>query len=222
MAQQAAGDAGGDAVDALLGGPDAQGPNPPDDATTERILDAALAQFTQFGMRRTSMDDIAKRAGVTRVTVYRRFRTRDQLIAVTIHREYLRFLAILDPAIKGLPTMEERITEGFLVALRHVQSHPLLGGLLRAEPELVLPALTVEGGPGLIAMREYLTRSFERFERDSGRPGPGPGPGPRPAAELMVRIVVSFLLNPTSCIELSDDEAVRSFARRFLAPLLRR
>jgi hypothetical protein len=38
----------------------------------------------------------------------------------------------------------------------------------------------------------------------------------------MVRIVVSFLLNPTSCIELSDDEAVRSFARRFLAPLLQR
>jgi hypothetical protein len=42
----------------------------------------------------------------------------------------------------------------------------------------------------------------------------------RAAAPLMVRIVVSFLLNPTSCIELSDDEAVRSFARRFLAPLL--
>jgi hypothetical protein len=112
--------------------------------------------------------------------------------------------------------MEERVTEGFLVTLRHVQSHPLIGGLLRTEPELVLPALTVSGGPGLIAMREYLTRSFERFQRDAGLPGPDPGP----AAELMVRMVVSFLLNPTSCVELSDDEAVRSFARRFLAPLL--
>jgi len=188
-----------------------------DDATTERILDAALAQFTEFGMRRTSVDDIAKRARVTRVTVYRRFQTRDQLIGVTIHREYLRFLAVLDPAIKGLPTMEERITEGFLVALRHVQSHPLLGGLLRTEPELVLPALTVDGGPGLIAMREHLARSFAHFRGDDGLPGTDLNA----AAELMVRIVVSFLLNPVSCVDLGDDEAVRSFARRFLVPLIR-
>lgn len=188
-----------------------------DDPTTERILDAALTQFTEFGMRRTSVDDIAKRARVTRVTVYRRFQTRDQLIGVTIHREYLRFLAILDPAIKGLPTMEERITEGFLVALRHVQSHPLLGGLLRTEPELVLPLLTVDGGPGLIAMREYLARSFALFQGDDGLPGSDLNV----AAELMVRIVVSFLLNPVSCIDLGDDEAVRSFARRFLVPLIR-
>ncbi len=87
---------------------------------------------------------------------------------------------------------------------------------LRTEPELVLPALTVDGGPGLIAMREYLARSFERFQLDAGLPCPDPNP----SAELMVRIVVSFLLNPTSCIDLADDEAVRSFARRFLAPLL--
>jgi len=218
MAGQAAGDARSGVDAALFGGPRGQGSDSPDDATTERILDAALAQFTEFGMRRTSVDDVAKRAGLTRVTVYRRFRTRDLLIGATIHREYMRFLAILDPAIKGLPTMEERITEGFLVTLRHVQEHPLLGGLLRTEPELVLPALTIHGGPGLIAMREYLTRSFEHYQRDSGPLDPDPAP----AAELMVRIVVSFLLNPTSCIELSDDEAVRSFARRFLAPLLRR
>jgi AcrR family transcriptional regulator len=212
MAQQA----GGGVVAAWFGGPEGHGANSPDDATTERILDAALALFTEFGMRRTSVDDIAKRAGVTRVTVYRRFRTRDLLIGVAIHREYLRFLAVLDPAVKGLPTMEERVTEGFLVTLRHVQSHPLIGGLLRTEPELVLPALTIDGGPGLIAMRDYLARSFAHFQLDAGRPGPDPSP----AAELMVRIVVSFLLNPTSCIDLADDEAVRSFARRFLAPLL--
>jgi AcrR family transcriptional regulator len=217
MTQQAAGDERDGIVAALFGDPAEQGANPPDNATTGRILDAALALFAEFGMRRTSVDDIAKRAGVTRVTVYRRFRTRDLLIGVTIHREYLRFLDILGPAVQGLPTMEERITEGFLVTLRHVQSHPLLGGLLRTEPELVLPALTVDGGPGLIAMRDYLARSFERFPADAGQPVPDP----YPAAELMVRVVVSFLLDPVSCVDLADDEAVRSFARRFLAPLIR-
>ncbi len=190
---------------------------PPDDPTAERILDSALDQFIAFGLRRTSVDDIAKRAGLTRVTVYRHFQNRDVLVAATLYREYQRFLAVLDPVVRVVPTMEERIVEGFLVALRHVQSHPLIGGLLRSEPELVLPALTVDGGPALVAMREYLTRSFTRFQCEAGISGGDPAP----AAEIMVRVVMSFLLNPTSCVELADDEAARAFARRYLAPMLR-
>lgn len=209
----AAGSAESDAVAALFGG----GEPPPDDPTTERILDSALELFAVFGLRRTSVDDVAKRAGVTRVTVYRRFQNRDQLVNATLYREYQRFLAVLDPVVRVVPTMEERIAEGFLVALRHVQSHPLIGGLLRSEPELVLPALTIDGGPALIAMRAYLTHSFERFQREAGIVGSDPAP----AAEIMVRIVMSFLLNPTSCVELKDDDAARAFARRYLAPMLR-
>lgn len=210
----AAGGPAPDAVLALFG----SGEPPPDDPTTERILDAALSQFVAFGLRRTTVDDVAKSAGVSRVTVYRRFQNREALIGATLYREYQRFLAVLDPAVRVMPTMEERIAEGFLVALRHVQSHPLIGGLLRSEPELVLPALTVDGGPALVAMRDYLTRSFERFQREAGI---GDAPDPAPAAEIMVRIVMSFLLNPTSCVELTDDEAARAFARRYLAPMLR-
>ncbi len=192
----------------------------PEDTTTERILDAALAQFVEFGLRRTSVDDVAKQAGVSRVTVYRRFQTRDQLVSATLHREYQRFLDVLDAVVRVLPTMEDRVVEGFLVTLRHVQSHPLIGGLLRTEPELVLPALTVNGGPAQAAMRDYLARSFVHFQRQSEAGVESADPAP--AAEIMVRIVVSFLLNPTSCVELSDDEAARAFARRFLAPMLRR
>jgi AcrR family transcriptional regulator len=201
-----------DTIAALFGGEP-----PPDDPTTERILDSALTQFATFGLRRTSVDDVAKQAGVTRVTVYRRFPNRDQLIGATLYREYQRFLAVLDPVVRVVPSMEERIVEGFLVALRHVQSHPLLGGLLRSEPELVLPALTVDGGPALVAMRDYLTRGFARFQREAGIAAADPAP----AAEIMVRIVMSFLLNPTSCVELADDEAARAFARRYLAPMFR-
>jgi AcrR family transcriptional regulator len=204
-----------DAVTALFGGDEA----PLQDAITERILDAALDLFSGFGLRRTSVDDIAKQAGVSRVTVYRRFQTRDLLIGATLQREYQRFLAVLDAVVRVLPSMEDRIVEGFLVTLRHVQSHPLMGGLLHSEPELVLPALTVDGGPALVAMRDYLSQSFVHFLR---RGGDGVERAEvEPAAEMMVRIVMSFLLNPTSCIDLADDDAARAFARRFLAPMLR-
>ena len=53
----------------------APGPDP----TTERILVGALQQFEEFGLRRTTMEDVARRVGVSRVTIYRRFAGKDAL-----------------------------------------------------------------------------------------------------------------------------------------------
>ncbi|MET8132540.1 TetR family transcriptional regulator [Streptomyces sp. NPDC005251] len=181
-----------------------------------RILDAALEQFTTFGLRRSSVDDVAKRAGVSRVTVYRRFRNKDGLVEACLLREGSRFFQELDAAVAALPAMEDRVVEGFVVALRHAGAHPLFGGLLRLEPEVVLPYLTVQGGPALAATTEYLTGHLRRARQTEGQPESDP----RPVAELMVRVAVSFLLNPASCIELDDDDQARAFARRYLTPLL--
>jgi AcrR family transcriptional regulator len=187
-----------------------------EDRTARRILDAALEQFTVFGLRRSSMDDVAKRAGVSRVTVYRRFQNKDRLVEQTLLRENNRFFQRLDAAVAALPTMEERVVEGFVVALRHTRAHPLFGGLLRLEPDVVLPYLTVHGGSSLSATVEYLTGHLRRAQQAEGRPDEDP----RPVAELMVRVAVSFLLNPASCIEMDDEDQARAFARRYLAPLL--
>ncbi|MEU6534334.1 TetR/AcrR family transcriptional regulator [Streptomyces sp. NPDC047000] len=181
-----------------------------------RILDAALEQFTTFGLRRSSVDDVAKRAGVSRVTVYRRFQNKDGLVEACLLREGSRFFQELDSAVASLPTMADRVVEGFVVTLRHTRAHPLFGGLLRLEPEVVLPYFTVQGSSSLTATTEYLTGHLRRAQQAEGRPESDP----RPVAELMVRIAVSFLLNPAGCIELDDEEQARAFARRYLTPLL--
>lgn len=188
----------------------------PEDPVARRILDAALEQFTLLGLRRSSVDDVAKRAGVSRVTVYRRFQTKDRLVEDTLLRELARFFEQLDAVVAPLPTMRERVVEGFVVALRHTRAHPLFGGLLRLEPEVVLPYLTVQGSPSLFATVDYLTAHLRRAQQVEGRPDEDP----RPVAELMVRVAVSFLLNPAGCIEMEDEDQARAFARRYLAPLL--
>lgn len=187
-----------------------------EDRTARRILDAALEQFTLLGLRRSSVDDVAKRAGVSRVTVFRRFQSKDRLVEATLLRELGRFFQRLDAAVAPLPTMEERVVEGFVVALRHTRAHPLFGGLLRLEPDVVLPHLTVQGGSSLSATAAYLTGHLRRAQQAEGRPDEDPGP----VAELMVRVAVSFLLNPAGCIEMDDEDQARAFARRYLAPLL--
>ncbi len=103
-----------------------------------------------------------------------------------------------------------------MVALRHTRAHPLFGGLLRLEPEVVLPYLTVHGGSSLAATVDYLTGHLRRAQHAESRPDEDP----RPVAELMVRVAVSFLLNPVGCIETEDADQARAFARRCLAPML--
>ena len=50
----------------------------PVDAATNAILDAAVVEFQQHGFRRVALDDVARRAGVSRTTIYRRFANRDE------------------------------------------------------------------------------------------------------------------------------------------------
>ncbi|MEE1742260.1 TetR family transcriptional regulator [Streptomyces sp. BE147] len=189
---------------------------PPSDALSEQILDAAREQFITFGLRRSTVDDVAKRARVSRVTVYRRIGNKDSLVSACLLREYRRFVVEVDDAVAALPTIEDRLVEGFTAVLKHIREHPLVGGLLRLEPEIMLPFLTLESGPAFLAMRGYVAGRLRQVRRAEGRPESDP----TPVAELMVRITVSFLLNPVSCFELDDDEQVRSFARRYLVPLL--
>ncbi|WP_250293210.1 TetR/AcrR family transcriptional regulator [Streptomyces atroolivaceus] len=192
------------------------GETPPSDALSEQILDAAREQFMTFGLRRSTVDDVAKRAKVSRVTVYRRIGNKDNLVSACLLREYRRFVSDVDEAVAALPTMEDRLVAGFVAVLKHIREHPLVGGLLRLEPEIMLPFLTLESGPAFLAMRGYLADRLRHAQRAEGRPETDP----TPVAELMVRITVSFLLNPVSCFELDDDEQVRAFARRYLVPLL--
>ena len=67
-------------------------------ATGERILDAAVAAFWERPTDQVSLDDIARRAGVSVQTVIRRFGGRDGLVAAAIERESQRVQVERDPA----------------------------------------------------------------------------------------------------------------------------
>src|SRR5437879_2242277 len=95
---------GDDTEDSLMARALAAGPEggQPPDALTEQILDAARDQFMTFGLRRSTVDDVAKRARVSRVTVYRRIGNKDALVSACLLREYRRFVGEVDGAVAAL------------------------------------------------------------------------------------------------------------------------
>lgn len=183
------------------------------DPTAEQILDAALGQFEQFGFRRTSMGDVAKSAKLVRSTVYRYFDSKDALIGAVIFRELRRFLKQFGAATEPADSIEDAAAEGFVTVLSFVRTSPVLGPLLKIESEVLLPYLTVDGGPILAFARTYLADRLRNVgDTDVNA-------DLEPLAETLVRLAMSFVLLGDSCIDLDDEESVRGYARKYLAPI---
>ena len=187
--------------------------DPDTDEVGESIVDAALAEFLTYGLRRTNVDAVARRAGVSRATLYRRFKDKDALVQAVLVRECRRFFARIAAAVAGVSTVEERLVEGFVVGVRYARADRLLNRLLASDPEALLPYLTTNGALVVAAARDFLVWQ-------GGSEQPINDRTPAGVAELFVRLAISFTLMPESAIPLSTDEEVRAFARAYLAPLM--
>jgi AcrR family transcriptional regulator len=189
------------------------------DETGERILEAAAGQAEDFGLRRFTMDDVARRVGVSRVTVYRYFPRKDRLVEAVLMHELRRFLAAVDAAVEPYETVEERLVEGFVFTLTLLRKHRLLNRLLRTEPELILPSLTTKGAPVLEAGREFIAR-FAHQEAEEGRLALS-DEDVQGVSEMLARAVLSFLLTPDSVLGMRTPQEIRRFAEHYLTPILR-
>jgi len=145
---------------------------------TARLLDAALAEFSAYGLRRTSMENVAERAGLARSTLYRRFSNKRELARAVALRQSRAHLVELVRAVEGLPTVEDRLVEAFVRGISRARADGLLLRLLEAEPETVLPYFTTHSdialGLGRGFLAEQLRRSPPRARRSRATPTPPP------------------------------------------------
>ncbi|WP_284117924.1 TetR/AcrR family transcriptional regulator [Streptomyces fragilis] len=115
----------------------------PDDEIAARLLDAAHEQFCRIGIKRSTMADVAKLAGVSRITVYRRFATKDVLVEQVVRRELRRCLDRFAHDVQGAETVADRVELGFVSSLRAIRRNALIGGLMAVEPDAVVPSMTL-------------------------------------------------------------------------------
>lgn len=182
---------------------------PGHDPVRERILEAALEQFQLVGLRRSTVGDVARRAGVGRVTVYRRVGDKRELVVGAIQSEVDRLIGAVTEAIDALDSDEDKLVEAFVVGLGLVRSHPLLQRLLQTEPEDLLPYLTLEFEPILALARAFVVHVASPSVRD-----------PELLGELLARLAQSLVLTPSGRVPVDDGARMRELARAYLAPLI--
>ena len=188
----------------------------PSDATSERILDAALTLAAASGLRNLTMDDVAARAKVGRMTVYRRFGDKRRLLEALGAREVQRCLAELDAAGDPADPIAEQIADGFVASMRIAREHPLLNRLASVEPEAVLEVTIADGAATFAMARAYMAARL-RAAQAEGSLGEMEVDA---AAEILVRLAISFVLIQPTTLPLDDERRTRALARQLIAPIV--
>jgi AcrR family transcriptional regulator len=183
----------------------------------ERILDAALARFSRYGFRRTSMEDIAGEVPLSRAALYLEFENKEQIFRSLAERLQARALERARAALAGEGTLERRLAAA--LEAKHLGFFELVRGSPHGE-ELLDENSRSCGEISARAERE-LVRLIAGAIRAAGAAGElspaGVGLPAASAAELLVHSVVG---QKTGVADAAAYRArLRALARVFVAAL---
>lgn len=180
---------------------------------SEAILDAARRVFEQYGARRAGVEDIARMAGVSRSTLYRRYPTKEALLDAVLMRELDAFMVELDRVAADLPP-QEAVIECFTRGIALLREVPLLARLIESEPETFAGAGGRSHGALLLGATDRVAATLRRSGATL------PDAELLTVAELLLRIASTYLLTPHGRLDVTDEQAVRDYAKRYLAHLV--
>jgi AcrR family transcriptional regulator len=184
-------------------------------AARERIIDAAEACFQRFGVTKTTIEDVATAAGVSRATIYRYFDGRDDIILGALLREASRFLDRLGDRLATQPDFQSAIVAGVIYTVKAVRADDVLALLFSAESA----GLT----GSLVGASEALFRTTAGFLRPHFEAALESGElrsdiDLDEAAEWTLRVILSQLT--VSGPKARSDDELRTFLHTFLVPAL--
>ncbi len=182
----------------------------------ERILDAAYQMLLAVGMRRMTMADIGRRAGVSRATLYRRWPNVRAVVAALMTRESIAVAAACFDVVGG--SARDRLVEGMVAAVRRTREHPLLRKIVEVDPEFLLPYLLERRGSSTDAQLAAIEHVVRAGHLDgSVRPG-----NPIWQARALLLAAMAFVLSGPIMAAPAERDALdaelRQMLDRYVAP----
>ncbi|MFC7495410.1 MULTISPECIES: TetR/AcrR family transcriptional regulator [unclassified Nocardioides] len=176
----------------------------------DTYLDAARACILDVGWRRTTLTEVARRAGVSRMTIYRTWADMPQLLGDLMTREWAGVvadsLAEQDP---DAPTLE-RLVADIVGTVRRLRENELFVRIVDLDPELILPYLFSRRGRSQDGILE-LTVAALRDAQAEGVARPG---NPVAMARAMLLAAHGFVLSAHTMVDdqVSGEELDDEFA----------
>ena len=175
------------------------------------IVDGALTCIAAAGIKKTTVEDIAGASGMSRATLYRIFPGgRDAILQAVVETELARFYSQLAVAMGSAETLEDVLVAGIHQCAVILTNSVALSKIYEEEPWTVLRHGIFGEMDQTIAIASTFAEPFfgRWLEPDEARR----------AAELAVRVVVAYLVDPDSVFDLSSESGTRALVVRFVLP----
>jgi AcrR family transcriptional regulator len=188
------------------------------------LLEAAVEQFALTGVRRTSADDIARRAGVNRATLYRKLGTKSQILSSAILQETSRVLVRIEEAIGDVPEPGTRafdpaayVLRFFTVTIDEVRGNQLLRQVMLMDREDALVGLTERAGDALALAAELSADRIRKLRAFVGNPETA---DIVPVSVTLARLTQSLLLTPDGPPRLDTAARRRKYVEAVIVPMV--
>jgi AcrR family transcriptional regulator len=176
----------------------------------ERLLNAAKVCYERKGIPKTTMEDIASEAKVTRRTVYRHFGSHQEVLNGVVHREANLFWAELLQHLAFTDSFEEFILEALIYTLKHAPETPTHSFLFDQDILPVVNQIYLSSEDFICQRAEILRPVYERFSPDTEL-------DLVMVTEWFNRIAVSYLATPSPFYQTEDE--LRILFRAMLLPV---
>jgi AcrR family transcriptional regulator len=186
----------------------------------DAVLDAARDCVLAVGVRRTTLTDVARRAGVSRMTIYRRWPDVRTLVADLMTREWAGVVSRVAPPDDGSPVRPQAVT-ALVAGVSALRAHPLFHKIMEVDPEVLLPYLLERRGTS----QEAMLRALEATLRAGHRDGSVRAAHPARQARSLLLVLQSFAMSghimtddDPALSAAAFDEELRQILERYLAP----
>lgn len=179
--------------------------------TTEAVVIAAtLVCIGRFGLTKTTLDDVARESGISRATIYRAFPGgRDTLFDAVLAVEVERFFTRLDDVVAPCETLEDLLVAGLDAAMGFLAGNAALRTILELEPGLVLPRFAFHRLDQILAQVNAAVGPYLTVYVGDRAPA---------VAEHLVRIVLTYAINPAGSVDPTDTASIRRLVRHHVLP----
>ncbi len=158
----------------------------------EKIIAVAKELFTRFGYRKTSMEEVARAAGLTKPTIYAYFPSKEDLMLEVVRSEVERIFSEALLQNKEIESPLEKYKRMFIMTDEYVRRDSFLSGIARRDPDILTPRLIGLAQEAEIAITRFLA---EQLQRDMQQ-GKVRRYNPLLLAYVLVKIQESFSIIP--------------------------
>lgn len=175
----------------------------PNRVADDLLLDAAMECVLAVGVRRTTLSDIARTAGVSRMTLYRRFPDVRGMLSSLITREFGKILTSAGEAAAGEPSARHQLVVASVHTIRALAANPLMHAVIERDAELLLPYIMERVGTSQRMTEDYLRVQLAAGQADGSIRTADPAVQARTIFLLLQPYV--FTIRPsTSDLDLED------------------